>query len=276
MKLDKLEIIMISLLVFSLVFFIISRVILEIQQLAVFIQVFTFTTFAVIHGGKTLGKKMIVFSIIAFCIPLLMETLGAAGFFGSFCYWEYTDKLGPMFLGLVAYMIPITWFAFLYCGFTMTIIISKRIKSDPNDTEKLSNIKEVLILLGISIIMGLVMMSWDLVNDPVMVHRGYWYWPGGGHYFGIPIGNYVFWVITSGLVYFATALFLSARGENQVHYTSDNESTNSTLLVVIPLALVVTFQTVNAFQYGLYNVIPWAPIAMSIFIIITLAIYLKK
>ena len=33
--------------------------------------------------------------------------------------------------------------------------------------------------------------------DPIQVAAGSWTWPGGGSYFGIPIGNFVGWILVT-------------------------------------------------------------------------------
>ena len=45
--------------------------------------------------------------------------------------------------------------------------------------------------------------AWDVYLDPRMVREGYWTWPGGGRYEGVPASNFLGWFAT-GLVVFAT------------------------------------------------------------------------
>jgi putative membrane protein len=44
--------------------------------------------------------------------------------------------------------------------------------------------------------------AWDVYLDPRMVREGYWSWPGGGRYEGIPASNFAGWFAT-GLGVFA-------------------------------------------------------------------------
>ncbi|MBJ7471114.1 MAG: carotenoid biosynthesis protein [Solirubrobacteraceae bacterium] len=46
--------------------------------------------------------------------------------------------------------------------------------------------------------------AWDVFLDPRMVREGYWNWPGGGRYEGIPATNYLGWLAT-GVAIFAAA-----------------------------------------------------------------------
>lgn len=44
--------------------------------------------------------------------------------------------------------------------------------------------------------------AWDVYLDPRMVREGYWSWPGGGRYEGVPASNFAGWFLT-GLAVFA-------------------------------------------------------------------------
>ena len=49
--------------------------------------------------------------------------------------------------------------------------------------------------------------AWDVFLDPRMAREGYWSWPGGGRYEGVPASNFAGWFVTALLVYAAwTAL----------------------------------------------------------------------
>jgi putative membrane protein len=43
--------------------------------------------------------------------------------------------------------------------------------------------------------------AWDVFLDPRMAREGYWSWPGGGRYEGVPASNFLGWLAT-GLVIF--------------------------------------------------------------------------
>jgi putative membrane protein len=44
--------------------------------------------------------------------------------------------------------------------------------------------------------------GWDVFLDPRMTREGYWNWPGGGRYEGVPASNFAGWFAT-GLAAFA-------------------------------------------------------------------------
>jgi putative membrane protein len=43
--------------------------------------------------------------------------------------------------------------------------------------------------------------AWDVFLDPRMAREGYWSWPGGGRYEGIPASNFAGWLATGAGVY---------------------------------------------------------------------------
>jgi uncharacterized membrane protein len=43
--------------------------------------------------------------------------------------------------------------------------------------------------------------AWDVFLDPRMVREGYWEWPRGGRYAGVPLSNYLGWLVTGAGVF---------------------------------------------------------------------------
>lgn len=54
--------------------------------------------------------------------------------------------------------------------------------------------------------------AWDVYLDPRMVREGYWSWPGGGRYEGVPASNFAGWFLT-GLAVFAAYAALDRSDE---------------------------------------------------------------
>ena len=78
--------------------------------------------------------------------------------------YNYTDLLGPKFLGLVPYLIPVAWFMMSYPSF---VIADRLVPSDWKRWQR---------LLSVAAVSGLVMTAWDRIMDPVMVASGNWVW----------------------------------------------------------------------------------------------------
>ena len=64
--------------------------------------------------------------------------------------------------------------------------------------------------------------AWDVYLDPRMVREGYWSWPGGGRYEGVPASNFAGWFVT-GLGVFAVMAALDR---------DDDEDTGAVALYV--------------------------------------------
>jgi len=58
-------------------------------------------------------------------------------------------------------------------------------------------------LLGLAFLGALLMTAWDLLADPILSGPTYraWVWEHGGTYFGVPVQNYVGWVLTTFVVF---------------------------------------------------------------------------
>jgi putative membrane protein len=55
--------------------------------------------------------------------------------------------------------------------------------------------------------------AWDVFLDPRMAREGYWTWPGGGRYEGIPASNFAGWFATASVVFAAWSRLDRARPE---------------------------------------------------------------
>lgn len=154
--------------------------------------------FAFLHAGQREGwRRAVLLLALVFAVSLLFESVGVATglVYGPY---HYTGKLGPKFLGLVPYMIPVAWFMMSYPSFVIAERLVGR-RSGPR----------WLWLLAVAALGGLVMTAWDVIMDPLMVAGGHWVWDTDGAYFGIPMQNFAGWWVT---VFTTFALYLLLRG----------------------------------------------------------------
>lgn len=157
--------------------------------------------FALLHqawrGGWT--SAFILFLCTA-GVGLGLEVLGVATglVYGPY---HYTGLLGYKVFGLVPLMIPLAWFMM---GAPSMAMAERLVPS------RLPRWGRALLIAAIS---ALIMTSWDLAMDPMMVAGGHWVWERPGEYFGIPIQNYLGWWLTA---FTAVLLYqaLSAKREN--------------------------------------------------------------
>lgn len=120
-----------------------------------------------------------------------VETVGVAtGFpYGEF---YYGDALGPKMFGLVPYLLPISYAPLVIGAFAAARSRSPR---------SLSRVFESAFLL----------VGMDAVLDPGAAVLGFWVWPDGGFYYGVPISNYLGWLL-SGFLASALLVLLSGAG----------------------------------------------------------------
>ena len=145
----------------------------EIPSLTIITTLLAFI-FALLHAGQNLGwRRAGLFIVITILVGLTLESIGVATglVYGSY---HYTAKLGPKFLGLVPYVIPIAWTMMLYPSY----IIATRITP--------SNRAAWRWAVGMAVAGAFAMTSWDLVMDPIMVGADHWVWESGGAYSVFP------------------------------------------------------------------------------------------
>jgi len=264
------NIIMIILLVVIGVYFVLGNM-LNIPRSETFFIIgciLLFFGIVLIHGWKTLGPRdVLVFFLIAYSIPLLYEYANGLGF-GELvgCTCIYSDLLGPKFLGKVPYVIPLAWAISLYCTFTMTNIIFNRVRTN-HKSEEMVSLHWFLKIVGMGIVAGLIMASWDLIVDPVMVAMDAWSWPNGGSYYGIPLWNYEVWIEIPAVTFVLYSVYLYMIKKNQIYIGGEKRSSYTPLVVVLYLTALIVYGIYAVYEQVMY-VIPWAVMTMGSFAVI--------
>jgi uncharacterized membrane protein len=115
----------------------------------------------------------------ATAVGFLVEAVGTRTGL-PFGEYEYTDALQPQVFGVPA-VVALAWAAM---GLPAWAVAGRLVSSTP-----------ARIALG-----AVALTGWDLFLDPQMVAEGYWIWPGGGAYRGIPLSNFVGWLVASALL----------------------------------------------------------------------------
>lgn len=138
-------------------------------------------------------KKGVLILIVLSIIPVLIETLAIiTGFpYGDF---KYGESLGWLLFDLVP---PTISFAYLPI-LLGSIFVASRI------TKK---------FLQLSVLASLFNLLVDLVIDPAAVHIGFWSYTTKGFFFGVPLSNFIGWILT-GCIY--VGLFYLMVGEESL------------------------------------------------------------
>ncbi len=133
--------------------------------------------------AKTLRSFAIV-GVLSFFAEFIGSTTGFP--FGKY---HYTDVLQPQ-LGGVPLLIPLAWMMMLPPAWAMANAIL--VHEEHEGTRRLK-----FVLLS-----ALAFTAWDLFLDPQMVGWNFWVWEIPGQYFGIPLVNYLGWILVSALLTF--------------------------------------------------------------------------
>jgi putative membrane protein len=132
-------------------------------------------------GPRRATLSLLAISILAYAIEAIGVTTGLP--YGTF---YYGDALGPRLVGIVPYLLPLSY-APLVVG-AVAVAWGTRLRL-------LHVVHATLLLVWI-----------DAVLDPGAAALGFWVWPQGGVYYGVPLSNYAGWLLSGAL---ATSLLLT-------------------------------------------------------------------
>ena len=140
---------------------------------------------------RYLGTRQAVHSLLALSVfGYAIEAIGVAtGFpYGRF---YYGDTLGDKALGLVPYLLPVSYAPLVIgavaASWSGGLVLNHRF----------------LLIFRSALLLTLM----DGVLDPGAASLGFWAWPEGGTYYGVPPSNYAGWLLSGSL---AAALLLAA------------------------------------------------------------------
>ena len=211
--------------------------------------------FALLHAGQREGwSRALRLLALVFGVSLLFESVGVAT---GWVYgpYHYTDKLGPLFLGLVPYLIPAAWFMMSYPSFVIADwLVPSRLNTARMNTGRASRWQR---LLAVAAVGGLVMTAWDLVMDPIMVATGHWVWDVQGAYFGIPLQNFWGWWLTV-FTTFALYLWMSGKDARPAGAGFDRLALGSYLVTALGIILAALLSGWGALALiGVFAMLPW-------------------
>jgi bisanhydrobacterioruberin hydratase len=139
-------------------------------------------------GPRRAALSLLVLSVFGYAVEMVGVATGLP--YGSF---YYGDALGQKALGLVPYLLPISYVP-LVVG---TVAASWKDGSGPDH--------RTLLVFRSALLLALV----DGVLDPGAASLGFWVWQEGGAYYGVPLSNYAGWLVSGAL---ASTLLLAFGG----------------------------------------------------------------
>jgi bisanhydrobacterioruberin hydratase len=145
-------------------------------------------------GSKVAALSLLSLSVLGFAV----ETIGVAtGFpYGPF---YYGGSLGPKVAGLVPFLLPLSWVPLVLGAVAATSRFASGAGSRvfPYSLGERSEPRSEATrwVLSAAVLLALV----DGVLDPGAAALGFWVWPEGGIYYGVPMTNYLGWLFSSSL-----------------------------------------------------------------------------
>ena len=157
---------------------------------------------ACIHAVLSYGWKDAL-ALLAICVVITfaMENLGVAT---GLPFGHYHFEVGSNLphVGAIPVIVGPLWFGM---GYFSWIVAGALLGGEARPNRKFE-------LVAWPIVAAFVMTQWDVVMDPPesTISKA-WIWHDGGAHFGVPLSNYLGWLLTSWLFYQAFALYLSRR-----------------------------------------------------------------
>lgn len=150
---------------------------------------------------KSLRKKTILTIISISIFAVIIETIGIITGL-PYSEFFYGDSIGFKLFGITPFTIFFTFTpvvlgsTFIASNLINKIQRKKVFKNKNFILNKLGKVNSTILFFFFSV---LFLVIYDLLLDPVAAKLGFWIWPNGGEYFGVPLMNYFGWVF-SGLI----------------------------------------------------------------------------
>jgi putative membrane protein len=162
------------------------------------LDVFSALAFAVVHGARQYRwRGILVFALICVVVGNISENLGVVTGF-PFGRYYFAELMGPK-LFHVPVLLGLAYIGMAYVSWVLGCAIAGNSSISAKGAR----------LLAVPMLASLIMVAWDLAQDPVWatVLHG-WVWLDGGPWFGVPVSNFLGWYADVFVIYLLFALFL--------------------------------------------------------------------
>ncbi|MGA7805609.1 carotenoid biosynthesis protein [Bradyrhizobium sp.] len=160
----------------------------------------TFIACALVHAALSYSpRRALVLFVICITITFTMENLGAATGF-PFGAYHFEVGAGLPSIGRIPIIVGPLWFG---GGYFAWIVASILLDGADRRLDRPFNV------VALPIVAAFVVTQWDLVMEaPNATIAKAWIWHQGGGVFGVPLSNYLGWLLTAWLFFTVFALYL--------------------------------------------------------------------
>ncbi len=155
---------------------------------------------ALLHAVLNYGlRDALAFFVICVAISFGVENIGATW---GVPFGRYHFEVGADLphVGAIPIIVGPLWFGMGYFSWIVAGTLLDGAERRPGTGRG---------FLALPVVAAFVMTQWDLVMDPPLSTLSKaWIWHDGGADFGVPLSNYLGWLLTSWLFYQAFALYL--------------------------------------------------------------------
>lgn len=157
--------------------------------------------FAGIHGARIYRSRgILVFTGLCLGVATLFESISLRTGF-PFGHYRFTDLMGPKISGLPI-LLALAYVGMGYLSWVVSLALLG------SEKKPLSGRRIVLVPLMASF----VLTAWDLSMEAVWADIDHaWVWRDGGSYYGVPISNFLGWLLTAYVFYQLFAFYLRNR-----------------------------------------------------------------
>jgi putative membrane protein len=162
-----------------------------------------FIACAIVHAGFFYGSRhALVLFIICTTVTFTVENVGVATGF-PFGQYHFAMEAGLPRIGSIPIIVGPLWFGAGYFSWVVASILL-----DGADRR----LNRPLNVIALPMVAAFVMTQWDVVMDrSESTIAKAWIWHEGGADFGVPLSNYMGWLLTSWLFFQAFAFYLRRR-----------------------------------------------------------------
>src|SRR5262249_29101697 len=196
-----------------------------------------FIACAIVHAGFFYGSRpALVLFIMCIAITFTMENIGVATGF-PFGHYHFAIDAGLPRIGSIPIIVGPLWFG---AGYFSWVVASILLDGADRRLDRPIN------FIALPIVAAFVMTQWDVVMDrSESTIAKVWIWHEGGADFGVPLSNYLGWLLTSWLFFQAFALYLGRRISAPLLATPHSRK---------PQLIAVLFYV----SVGFTHIVPWA------------------